>query len=208
MRSTRLAAALGTLLLLAPLAACAPGTDVTPTGTPRAAAIDVDTPTLRREKAAAGIAACPATPDSAVEGGLPQETLPCFGGGRDVELARLRGPLVVNVWASYCAPCRTEMPLLEQFHRRYGSRIGVLGVDFQDPQTESAMTLARRSKVTYPLVADTQGVFASARPARVIGLPTTILIDAQGRVRRVEAVELTSVQQLVDLVREHLGVTL
>lgn len=215
-RAARVGASVGGLLLA--LTACAPSPpSAEPTGTggsgARSAAIDVDTPALRAAKKAAGIADCPAPgrtgSDAApVADGLPDATLPCFGGGRDVRLADLRGPLVLNVWASYCAPCRTEMPLLEQFHRRYGAKVGLIGVDFQDPQTDSAMQLATRSEVTYPLVADVDGLFASAERARVIGLPTTILVDADGRVVRTEAVEITSVEQLADLVRRYLGVDL
>lgn len=192
------------------LTACAPGaeTPLAGDGGGRLAAIDVDTPALRAAKNDAGIEPCRPGTGDAVEGGLPDLTLACFGGGRSVDLSTLRGPLIINAWASWCTPCRKELPILQEFHERYGDQVGVLGIDFQDAQTESAMQLATRSGVTYPLVADPQGELATAEPFRLRGLPTTAFVDAQGRVVRVRAVEYKSLEQLVDDVREQLGVDL
>ena len=175
---------------------------------PGAAKIDVDTPQLRQLKQGAGVEACRPGTGSAVDGGLPDVTLPCLGGGKDVSLSSLRGPLVVNLWASWCGPCRKEMPVLEQFHRLYGDRVGVVGVDFEDPQTVSAMTLVQKSRVTYPLLADPQGALAGRAPfpARM-GLPLFAFVDANGKVE-LAAGGVDSVDQLVSLVDDHLGLSL
>ena len=102
---------------------------------PGPAKIDVDTPELRELKQEAGVEACAPGAGEPVDGGLPAVTLPCLGGGQEVDLARCAGPLVVNLWASWCGPCRQEMPVLEDFHEQYGDRVPVLGIDSQDPQT-------------------------------------------------------------------------
>lgn len=152
---------------------------------------------------------CPPTPPrDAVDGGLPELSLPCLGDGPDVNLADLRGPMVVNLWASWCGPCREEMPLLQAFHERYGERVPVLGIDWQDPQEDSALELAADSGVTYPLVADVEGNLGSVDGMPIRGLPGIVLIDADGRVayRNLEVIETE--QDLVDLVDEHLGVAL
>ena len=87
---------------------------------PGKARIDVDTPDLRQAKKEAGVEPCrPGTGAS----DLPAVTLPCFGGGPDVDLSTLEGPLVVNLWAVWCGPCRKEMPVLEEFHQQYGDRV-------------------------------------------------------------------------------------
>ena len=175
-------------------------------GGPGQAAIDVDNPHLRQTKQAAGIEPCVPGDGDPVDGGLPPVTLPCLGGGRDVDLSSLRGPLVVNLWASWCGPCRKEMPILEDFHQRYGNRVQVLGIDYQDVQTEAAMDLVRQTGATYPLLADPQSELSGAAPFPVLrGLPFLALVDAQGRVVHQEFTVVESRQQLVGLVNRHLG---
>jgi len=164
--------------------------------------VDVNTPQLRALKAKAGIADCVATSAGPAKGGLPDVTVPCLGGGPSVNLAGLRGPMVVNLWAQYCGPCRTEMPHLQAFAQRYGTKVPVLGVDYLDVQPQLALEFARQAGATYPMVSDI------AKNIRVVGLPTTILIDKDGRIAYQQGVELKSVAQLKQLVAEHLGIAL
>ncbi|MEO5652334.1 MAG: TlpA disulfide reductase family protein, partial [Marmoricola sp.] len=88
---------------------------------------------------------------------LPEVTLQSLGGGEPVDLRSLRGPLVVNLWASWCVPCRTELPLYAAFAKKYAGRVDVLGIDFQETRVEAALQLARKSGVRYPLLADPDG---------------------------------------------------
>lgn len=195
-------------LLLVVLAGCTadPGAS-TGTGTsPMQVDVDVDTPELRAIKRQAGIADCPATDPAAepVASGLPEVTLPCLGGGRRVDLSGLRGPLVLNLWAQWCGPCREELPFYQRLHEQAGGRVTVLGVDYQDTQPGAALALAEASGVTYPSVADPA---ASLRvPFRVRGLPAVVLVDGQGRVVHTEYLVVRSYAQLAGLVEEHLGV--
>jgi thiol-disulfide isomerase/thioredoxin len=177
--------------------------------TPSGSRIAVDTPQLRALKKQAGVESCRPGTGSPVSGGLPQVTLPCLGGGPDVDLATLRGPLVISVWASWCGPCRHEMPVLEAFHQKYAGKVGVLGVDYQDPQTAAALTFVQHTGATYPLLADTEGALDRAAPLpHLAGLPFLVLVGAGGKVAFQEFTVLDSEQQLADLVHEHLGVTL
>lgn len=176
---------------------------------PGQAAIDVDNPQLRQTKQAAGVEPCVPGDQDPVDGGLPRVILPCLGGGRDVDLSSLRGPLVVNLWASWCGPCRKEMPILEDFHQRYGDRVQVIGIDYQDVQTSAAMDLVRQTGATYPLLADPQSQLSGAAPFPVLrGLPFLALVDADGRVAHQEFTIVESRQQLVGLVNRHLGTSL
>lgn len=175
---------------------------------PGPAQIDVDTPELRQMKADAGVEPCRPGDGEPVPDGLPRLTLPCFGGGDDVDLSSLRGPMVVNVWAVNCGPCRTEMPILQTFHERHGEDVPVVGIDYEDVQTVAAMSLVQETGVTYPLLADPQSELQGADPfPGLMGLPLFAFVDEQGRAT-VVAGGVESLDELVDLVDVHLGVEL
>ncbi|GAA1134286.1 TlpA disulfide reductase family protein [Nocardioides aquiterrae] len=172
--------------------------DVRPPGR---SSIDVDTPALVKLKRQTDVADC--APGTGTGAGLPDLTLPCLGGGPEVDLSTLRGPLVLNLWASNCGPCRVEMPAIQEFHERYGDRVGVLGVDYQDPQPAAALELAERSGVTYPLVADPGGDLNANAPVPVIrGIPVFVFVTADGEVSTVPG-GIDSADELVELAQQH-----
>ena len=132
MTTTRRAAPLTLVLALVVLAlaaaACGSTTPERATYTfdPGKSPVRVDTPELRALKAKADIAPCPASSvgTEGSPGSLPDLTLPCLGGGRDVDLAGLRGPLLLNFWSQTCGPCQQESPLLEKFSSAARGRSG------------------------------------------------------------------------------------
>jgi thiol-disulfide isomerase/thioredoxin len=171
--------------------------------------VDVDTPELREAKRAAGIDDCRPGDADPVSGGLPELTLRCLGGGPAVDLSTLRGPMVINLWAVWCGPCRRELPVLQEFHRKHGDDVAMLGINYNDTQPGQAIELAEDSGVTYPLLADPAISVDARDPFPTIrGLPFLALVDADGKVVHQEFVEIRSVGQLEDLVAEHLGVEL
>ncbi len=188
------------------LAACSSdgGLDVRPPD------VRVDTPALREAKDRIGMQDCEPGSGQPVAGGLPEVTLPCLAGGPDVDLASLRGPMVINLWQANCGPCREEMPALQAFHQRYADRVAVVGIDFNDVHPDGAMALAEETGATYPSIADPGGdlmaedAFAIARR----GLPVFLFIDETGRVVGEDSGGVTSVAQVRDLVAEHLGIDL
>jgi cytochrome c biogenesis protein CcmG/thiol:disulfide interchange protein DsbE len=114
---------------------------------------------------------------------LPGERLAPVGGVEfDGILVGLRGaPVVVNVWASWCAPCRTEMPLLERAARRFDGRVAFVGVASRDDRDE-ALRFLDDIGVTYPNVFDSSGDVRSRLGLR--GFPTTYVFDASGTLVR------------------------
>jgi thiol-disulfide isomerase/thioredoxin len=131
---------------------------------------------------------------------LPDVTLSALQGEDSLDLSTVRGPTVVNLWASWCTPCRRELPLYQAYSKKYAGKVQVLGIDFQETQKGKARELIRETGVTYPLFSDPDGKL------RAIGLPKLILLDAQGRVAHEEYVEITSLAQLERLVDTHLEV--
>lgn len=148
----------------------------------------------------------PATADPASPGAdvLPAIALACFAGGDAVRLDRLRGPLVINLWASWCAPCRKELPELQRFADLAGDRVTVLGVVTGDTPAAAA-SLGDDLSVSLPMLRDD-----SEELRRALGrgaLPVTVLVDAQGIVRYVTSATASAVltlEALTELVRKHL----
>ena len=115
----------------------------------------------------------------------PALTLPRLEGGGTASLADFRGKVVVlNYWASWCEPCRTESPLLQRWHERISRRGGtVLGVDVHD-LTSDAKRFIREFRLTYPMLRDVDG--RTQRRFGVVAYPETVVIDRRGRVAAVE----------------------
>ena len=105
--------------------------------------------------------------------------LPSFDSQKlDALLAQLKGtPVVLNIWASWCGPCRDEAPLLTAAAQKYGHQVQFLGVDILD-QTDAAATFANEFHVPYPSVFDPTGDIRDA--LGFLGQPDTIFFDAQG----------------------------
>jgi cytochrome c biogenesis protein CcmG, thiol:disulfide interchange protein DsbE len=93
-------------------------------------------------------------------------------------LARQRGtPVLVNIWASWCGPCRQEAPLLAAASETYGDRVQFVGVDILDAR-ESARAFIRASGWTYPSVFDPDAAIRDG--LGILGQPATLFYDADG----------------------------
>lgn len=140
-------------------------------------------PASRVPDGLAASTACPGqVPVTAVSAGLPSITLGCLGRPGSVALNRLGGrPVLVNLWASWCGPCRQEMPRIAAAVAAAGGSTGpvVLGVDTNDEPAHAGAFLAR-NHVAWPVVVDASGQLAMA--LRLPGLPVTLGLNAAGRV--------------------------
>ena len=165
---------------------------------------------LAKKRVAAGIADCPPS-DAAVPPvaeGLPDLALDCLGGGTPVRLAGLRGtPMVINIWAQWCGPCRQEAPFLSSVAHQVEGRDDVqfLGVDFADPRPELAIDFARLSAWKYPQLVDP--LSETKAPLGVAGIPATVFVAADGRIVHTHYAPFGSEEELTDAMAEHLGVT-
>ncbi|HEU4906515.1 MAG TPA: TlpA disulfide reductase family protein [Solirubrobacterales bacterium] len=111
---------------------------------------------------------------------VPDRTLPVLGGKGEGSIADYRGRWVlVNLWASWCGPCREEAPELDEFARRHRDRLTVLGINVQD-NSDDALAFLREFEVAYPQLRSVGSERSEAFGAT--GVPENFLVDPRGRV--------------------------
>lgn len=147
------------------------------------------------------------TPSGALPPGTGDDVgklaLPCLG-GEDTPIALATGvPTVLNLWASWCRPCRTELPEVENFYREAAGKVAVVGVNTSD--TASAGRFAAEDfGLTFPSRFDPDGRLLALTGKRT--LPVTVLLRADGTVAHVYNDSVLNRTELEKLVEEHLGV--
>jgi thiol-disulfide isomerase/thioredoxin len=114
-------------------------------------------------------------------------------------------PTVVNLWGSWCPPCRAELPVLQQFADAAGDKVRVVGVISKDGVLE-AESFAEDAELTFPGAFDGQGRLMT--DLGLNALPVTFFLDAHGAVTYRQVGPVGSAEQLQQLVADHLGVHL
>lgn len=156
-------------------------------------------PDLASLRAAAALAPCPA----ALSPDLAGVVLPCLDGGPDVELGGTPArPVIVNVWGSWCRPCVDEVPDLVAFADEAAGKVDVVGVLTDDSEV-SGLAFAAAYGMRYANVVDADGLVRARYGG---GTPLTLLVDATGTIRHVEAGKVDSLAELEALVAQYLGV--
>lgn len=135
---------------------------------------------------------------------LPSAPVEGFAGAPPVDLASYRGrPLVVNLWATWCAPCVEEMPHFQTVSAELAGEVAFLGVNVQDGPSQAEPFVAELG-ISYDLAADPRREFTEAIGA--FGMPTTLFVDAQGGIVHRVTGPLT-VTELREAIATHLGVS-
>jgi cytochrome c biogenesis protein CcmG/thiol:disulfide interchange protein DsbE len=128
---------------------------------------------------------------------LPDVDVEPLAGGETVSLSELEGPAVINLWATWCVPCRTEIPAIEAVHQRRSDEIGFVGINVGETGPDAAEFIAEVG-ATYAQYLDADGRASTARDATT--LPVTLVIDAAGVVvaRELRAIDQDALDGLID----------
>jgi cytochrome c biogenesis protein CcmG, thiol:disulfide interchange protein DsbE len=132
----------------------------------------------------------------------PSALIPATKRSYAAQLARLKGhPVVVNKWASWCAPCRGEFPVLQSTSTKYGQRVAFLGLDSQDNDGDAG-TFLKHFPLPYPSLVDRHSEIA-----RDLGIvkffPTTLFYDASGKLQYVHDGPYTSDERFAGDVKRY-----
>lgn len=141
----------------------------------------------------------------ALEGMAPDFTLKSRN-GENIKLSEFRGDVVmINFWASWCAPCRQEMPLLEDMYKKYND-LGfvLLGVNVEEDSSK-ASELLREIPVSFPILYDNENDVTKLY--KVVAMPSTVMVDRDGKMRYLHrgylpGYEVEYIKQIKELIKE------
>ena len=129
--------------------------------------------------------------------------LPCLDGNGSTSFEAIRGPVLVNVWGSWCEPCQQEIPHLLDIAEE--KKIAIIGIDVEERNMAAGRAFVASHKMSWPQLYDeksvTRGIFG-------MGVPVTWFIDANGKVAYKQIGLFTSDDQIKSLVKKYLKITL
>lgn len=138
--------------------------------------------------------------DKKVVAGISVE---CVDGSKGAVIQSLRGPMVLNVWGSWCTTCLAEMPEFVSFYSRAKGKIALVGVAVEESSPTNSQSFIVKHGMTWPNFYDrdnkTRGYFG-------MGVPVTWFIDSAGNVAYKKIGVIKSEQELIDLTKKYLGV--
>jgi thiol-disulfide isomerase/thioredoxin len=140
--------------------------------------------------------------DLSVKNGIYMDCLDRTDGA---SLGALRGPMVVNVWGSWCGPCKEEMPYLRSFYDKAKGKVAVIGVDVEEATFDDGRQFVERNGIVWPNLYDPDG---RSRKYFGLGVPVTWFIAADGSVAGKKIGVLKNEIELITLTNKYLGVKL
>ena len=104
-------------------------------------------------------------------------------GGKTIDLAQYKGQVVmINFWATWCGPCRQEMPLLEDIYKKYKPMgFTLVGVNVEPDAKGAEAWLTKQKPVSFPIAFDTESKVS--KMYKVAGMPSTVFVDRKGNIR-------------------------
>ena len=136
----------------------------------------------------------------------PGDTLlNCLTGTEKISVESLRGPLIVNVWGSWCGPCKQEMPYFVEFNDQANGKVKLLGIAVEEAKAQDSKDFITANGITWPNLYDAKGI---TRANFGMGVPVTWFIDEQGPVVYKHIGVVKSTEELIDLTNKYLKVSI
>ena len=148
------------------------------------------------------VVSCNSIPLGSASTGLE---FPCLDGKSTIRFSQMRGPMIVNVWGSWCAPCKDEIPMIRSFYAKNQSQVHVVGVDVEEARKSDGFDFIIANGMTWPIVVDPDG---RSRGFFGMGVPVTWFIDRNGTVVHKKIGVLSSETELREMAIKYLHLTL
>ena len=134
--------------------------------------------------------------------------MPCLDGSSEINFHQLKGPLLINVWGSWCEGCKQEMPYFVELYQSQlfkNGQIQMLGVNVEEKSQVDAIDYIQKSGMSWPNLEDTRGISKSIFGP---GVPVTWFIDENGKTIDIKIGAYTNKKQLFNQVEKAFGVKL
>ena len=131
--------------------------------------------------------------------------LPCTDGKSSLILNEVRGPAIINAWASWCDPCREEIPVFKEISQLSSGKIQIIGIDVEERKKEDGINFAAEMGMSWPQLFDQDG---RTKAAFGMGIPVTWLINDKGEIVYEKVGPIKSIEQMKDLVQHFLQINL
>jgi thiol-disulfide isomerase/thioredoxin len=131
--------------------------------------------------------------------------LKCLDGKSTVDIGQIKGPVLVNVWGSWCGPCKEEMPIFVDFYSKYKEKVSLIGISVEESDVQNARDFVKLYGMSWSNLNDPDG---STRGTLGMGVPITLFIDAQGKVAFRKIGVVTTIEELERDTKKYLGVQL
>ena len=131
--------------------------------------------------------------------------LKCLDGKSTVDVGQIKGPALINVWGSWCGPCKEEMPIFVDFYSKYMDKVSLIGISVEESNVQEARDFIKLYGMSWPNLNDADG---STREILGMGVPVTLFIDAQGKVAFRKIGVVTTIKELERDTQKYLGVQL
>lgn len=129
-------------------------------------------------------------------------TAECLDSSPGVNVAAIKGPAIINVWGSWCDPCKEELPYFFEYFQTKDPQVQLIGVDVEEKRIEDGRMFARTNGIMWPNVYDADG---STRKYFGMGVPVTWFIDDAGKVLFKKIGPIKSTEELRSLSFKYFG---